>query len=105
MSEIQIPTDLFDPRLYARASDPDTSRAAAETTEEIIARHVGAILRALRRDPHTGLTAELIGDAIGLTNVQVCRRLAAMELTGLIRRTDERKRQRSGRRAIIWRLS
>jgi len=67
--------DDFDPRRLARKTDPESSREAARHAllAGRVRGHEERILRTLRqaRQP---LTAKEIGQRVGLSNVQVCRR-------------------------------
>lgn len=90
----------FEPHKLARTTDPDTSHEAASSIKDLREGHFTKIYSALLG--HSGLTAEGISDLISLDYVAVNRRLAEMERGGMVARTSERKRNRSGRKAIVW---
>lgn len=81
--------ELFIPEPRARRTDPVTSHEAAEKARQtgLADNHRAAILNVL--SAHTPLTAGEIGHTIGLTNVQVCRRLSELEKAGLAVRNSE----------------
>jgi hypothetical protein len=92
----------FDAAPLARASDPRTSQRAADAAVEsgLVAGHERLIVAAVRARP--GQTGDEIGQAVGLTNVQVLRRTRAMEKKGVIRRGEQRPSRVSGRLAVTW---
>jgi predicted ArsR family transcriptional regulator len=79
----------------ARATDPETSKAAATSARHLANEHRRAILAAMR----TGgdWTATEVGERCGLSAVQVCRRLAELRNDGLIRETVNTRPTASGR--------
>lgn len=94
--------DLFDltgqsPQRY-RTSDPETSRMAATETEPFVGGHQEDILKQLRASK-VPLAAEQIGDALGLSHVQVCRRISELIDAGLIEPADKLHKNRSRRMA------
>lgn len=95
----------FNPSRLHRTTDPETSVDAAEAAGAIIAGHEGMILRTLhsrRSRVWSGLTSEEIGDVTGLGHVAVARRMRAMADRGLVIETSERRVNRSGIKAIVW---
>ena len=91
----------FQPHRLHRRTDPDTSEAAAKAAYAVVQGHEHVISIALSGNP-TGLTSEEIGDYTSLGQVPVARRLRAMAERNLVIATDERRRNRSGRAAIVW---
>jgi predicted HTH transcriptional regulator len=69
----------------ARATDPATSRMAAWRSQQFSESHAAKILRAIKHMPRQ--TAAYYSQMIGLTVVQIDRRLPEMERKGLIRTT------------------
>jgi len=67
----------------ARLHDPSTSHAAAERSLHFSGGHADRILAAL--DDGRSRNAQEIGDAIGLTVVQVDRRTVELQRRGYIR--------------------
>lgn len=88
-------------RSHARRTDPDTSKAAAESVQTAASRHEAAILAELAVSS-VPLAAEQLADRLGLDHVQVNRRLPDLEHAGVARKTDERHQNRSGRWAVKW---
>ena len=93
----------FQPHRLARRKDPETSHQAANAAKGLRAAHSERILELLRSG-HV-LAAEQLADGLALSPVQVNRRLAELEDSGLIERTDQRHRNRSGRMAVRWRAA
>lgn len=73
----------FVPR--ARSSDPTTSHQAAEASVRFADGHAARILYVLQNADSHGLCAAEIGEACGLSVVQVDRRTCEIERKGLIR--------------------
>ena len=69
----------------ARNSDPVTSHRAAEASMRFAESHANRILHVIRNGFHDGMCAEEIGEACGLTVVQVDRRTIELQRKGLIR--------------------
>jgi len=89
-------------RTMSRTGDPETSKDAAVSMEEAAATHTGKILAKLREVYPYALTPEELGDATGLGHVPVQRRLATLRRFGLIHRPGGRRKNKSGRSAMIW---
>lgn len=68
-------------REHVRAQDPGTSIAAAEKARGAARRHCEAIVNAL--DLHGDMTVREIGAKVGLTHVQVARRMPDLQRAGL----------------------
>jgi hypothetical protein len=106
-------TDLFDWRKSVRPSDPETSHEAAREAGQMAARHHKFILGALKAAKRP-LAAEEIGDVTfelacdygwELNHVQVGKRLCELERAGLIVKTAEKHKNRSGRHGFRYALS
>jgi hypothetical protein len=102
----------FDELRRARATDPQTSKAAAAQSHGLAAAHSEAILRALACPGLNDLgrslsclTAHEIASRSGLQPVQVSRRIAQLRDDGLIVAADETRVTPSGRAAQCWRLA
>lgn len=80
----------------ARNGDPGTSHAAAKSAERFADSHAARILHVLRNGFSDGMCAEEIGEAAGLTVVQVDRRTIELQRKGLIR-----VRQVAGKDVIV----
>ena len=68
----------------ARRRDPATSHKAAERAKAFAPSHAKQICAALSLGPDEGMTAEEISESIGLTVVQIDRRVKQMQRDGLI---------------------
>lgn len=68
-----------------RATDPLTSHIAAAGSVRFADSHAARILHVLKNGFSDGMCAEEIGEACGLTVVQVDRRTIEMQRKGLIR--------------------
>lgn len=84
----------------ARASDAETSKAAARQAGSLVADHRRAILAIMSQGG--AWSAHEIAERCGLTSVQVSRRLAAMRDDGIIRRVDQTRKTPSGRDAQCY---
>lgn len=73
----------FAPERAARRTDPATSLAAAKSAQRFAFSHAGRILQALKL--HGPRTAHEISQLIGLSVVQVDRRLPELSRAGLAR--------------------
>jgi hypothetical protein len=91
------------PEKLVRREDPDTSRAAAFSAKELRLRHNGLILKALLSCWDRGMTSEETADHLGLEHPQVWRRMSELDRAGHIERLDEKRKNRSGRMAHVWR--
>lgn len=94
----------FDELARARRRDPETSKAAAAAAHELANEHRLLILHALRA-AGCELTATEIGARLGLTSVQVCRRLGELQDDGLAVPTANRRPTEAGRPSRCWRAS
>lgn len=84
-----------------RRRDPETSRQAAAAAHGLAAEHRMLILATLR-DADGDLNSTEIGERVGLSSVQVCRRLHELEDEGLIQRTPNVRPTVSGRPSTCW---
>ncbi|MFN7174201.1 MAG: hypothetical protein ACK4MT_05760 [Thermaurantiacus tibetensis] len=80
-----------------------TSAEAATSMRDQAGRLRGAVLAALRR--HGPLTADEIAGALGETVLSVRPRVSELAVEGLVVKTSQRRRNDSGRTAIVWRLA
>lgn len=91
------------PENLVRKKDPATSRAAAFSAKELRVKHSVAILHELWLE-WGGLTSEEVARAAGLEHAQVWRRMSELSRAGRIVVTGEKRKNRSGRMAQVWRL-
>jgi hypothetical protein len=96
---------LFDePEKYdrgaARRSDPDTSKAAAKSTNA--SRLEGIVLKYLRSIKPFGATSREISEKVHIDFVSICPRLRPMERKGLVKDSGRRADNPSGKKAIVW---
>ena len=91
--------DLFDHRRLARTTDPSTSHAAAKSMAGAIGPQHQAVLSVLERG--FALAAEEIEDLLGYS---IWRRMGELERKGLIERTDDQHKNRSGRMAFKYKI-
>lgn len=97
MNQSELP---FAAHKLARASDPETSKAAARQCKALRADHHQKIVAALRR--LTTANADEIAQYCDLDRVQVGRRLNELERAGLVRKTGETRPTASGRAACCY---
>ena len=90
----------FTPYKLYRVMDPDTSREAAESVKDLRSRHHTIILAGLEK---FGLmTSEEISSRTGLDYWAVARRMSELREAGLVIQTEEKRRNKSGRKAVVW---
>ena len=104
----------FEPHTLVRKDDPITSHDAAELSKDVRERHFARIIdeldghayRNIRIDPPGpyGLTSEEIAAGCELQHAQVWRRMGELETAGKVIRTQETRKNHSGRKAIVWML-
>lgn len=87
---------------HARATDPETSHAAAASVEPTELELL--VLAALGVRPR-GCTSSELSDFLGIERVSVSPRLAPLARKGLIEASGERRRGPSGRSQIVWKAS
>lgn len=86
---------------HARA---ETSRQAAEAVAPMLRDRQQRVLDAIRSRGSAGATADEVLEALGLWNPNhVAPRVTELAALGLIERTGERRRTRSGCLADVWR--
>lgn len=96
---------MLDAQLVAthrfRRTDPGTSMVAAERADGLAADHKDLIhgLLQLAKRP---MGATEIAGKLGLTQVQVCRRLPELQREGAIRVADGQGRTPTGRPERLW---
>jgi response regulator of citrate/malate metabolism len=88
-----------------RNGDPETSLEAGVAAESFVSEHHAAIILTLKSTGRA-MAAEEIADFIGWSShVTANRRLAELADSGIIVRTEERHKNRSGRSAFRYRLT
>lgn len=90
---------LFGPT--ARASDPDTSHAAALRARPKAGTNRDLALRVLRQHP-AGLTDFELADRTGVAQTSIGVRRKELVQMGLVRATTGRRPAPSGSLAIVW---
>jgi hypothetical protein len=101
-------TDLFDyepPVRYPDApghQDTDTSRDAAESIEGVAGRIRQMVHRAIDAAGERGLTTNECADLLGIDKGTVQPRTSELRLLGKIYDGGARRRNASGRTAIVW---
>ncbi len=98
--QLSFSLDMDMPR--ARATDPQTSHAAAASAKQLQADHICLILGALRRG---AAGKDRIAAITRLTGVQVCRRLGELEKAMAIRPTGKTVPSTAGRQEREWELA
>lgn len=93
-------TDLFRYPHAPGARDADTSRAAAtdaaETAPQLRARALAVL------EHSNGLTADEVAGRLGLSILSIRPRVTELSRLGKVRDSGERRRNASGRGAIVW---
>jgi len=90
----------FEPHKLARQADVDTSHDAADSIKLGREGQHRAMMQIFSRS-QMGLTAENLGDILGYP---VWRRMNELEEAGLIQRTGEKRKNRSGRQAYCYEI-
>lgn len=90
-------------RTHARTADIDTSHDAAESAESTATRHKAMVYAALKM--HGPQTSEQIADRTGLQHAQAWRRVSDLRNDGEVIDSGERRPNKSGRQAAVWRLA
>ena len=93
-------TDLFRYPQHPGAQDRDTSRdaadAAAVTAPQLRARALAVVERS------NGLTADEVAGRLGLSILSIRPRLTELSRLGKVRDSGARRKNASGKRAIVW---
>jgi predicted ArsR family transcriptional regulator len=99
-----MPQEVAPLRRMARASDPESSHAAAaeHLASGANAAQRAACLAVMRTD--SGLTSDEIAEAAGLERHAAARRLPELERDGLVRRGPIRLSMVGGRSGVTWTL-
>jgi hypothetical protein len=98
----QLPLfDDLDPHTHARATDPETSHAAARSIASTAKHHVAQIARVLRTLPDGGTKDELAA-RLPFGEHEVGRRLPDCEKAGVARRRGDTRPGCSGRACEVW---
>jgi predicted ArsR family transcriptional regulator len=90
-------------RTHARNDDIDTSHDAAESAESISKRHKAIVYASLKL--HGPQTSQEIADQTGLEHAQTWRRVSDLRNDGTIIDSGERRPNKSGRSAAVWKLA
>ena len=93
-------TDLFRYPGTPGAQDRDTSRAAADAIAPTAALLRDKALAVLERS--NGLTADEVAGRLGLSILSIRPRLTELSRLGQVRDGGGRRRNGSGRKAIVW---
>jgi len=80
----------------------DTAIAAADAMEPHCARLQRMALKAIREAGADGLTAEELADTVGVERVVIQPRTSELRLKRMIADSGQRRRNRSGKKAIVW---
>ena len=87
---------------YAPFSEPDTSRAAAESVRPFAVSMEAAVLEAIRNAGPMGLCDHEIEAATGFIHQTASARRRGLFLKGLVRDSGMRRPSPSGRLAKVW---
>lgn len=85
------------------AAESDTSRDAAESMRDHVARLEGRVLAAIEKAG--GATCDEVEVATGLAHQTASARVNGLMRKGRIYDSGERRKTRSGRNAAVWRVS
>lgn len=92
--------DLFRYPDAPGAQDRDTSRAAADAIQPTAATLRSKALAIIERS--NGLTADEVAGRLGLSILSIRPRLTELARMHKVRDSGSRRRNRSGRQAIVW---
>lgn len=84
------------------ARDTDTSRDAAEAMQPHAARLQGMVMDAIASAGAVGMTAEECARALNIDRAAAQPRTTELRKLGRIRDSGVRRRNRSGKSAIVW---
>lgn len=93
-------SDLFTYPHQPGAQDRDTSRAAADHAGETAPLLRAKALAVLERS--NGLTADEVAGRLGLSILSIRPRITELSRLGKVRDSGHRRRNASGRNAIVW---
>lgn len=100
--------DLFDPREKYPASPgfkaPGTSQEAAEAIKPVVHYLQGVVLKHLAYWPDQGRTADECAEELNKSVLSIRPRFSELKEKGLIVDTGQRRKNASGRNAIVWTL-
>ena len=80
----------------------DTSREAGEAIEPAAGRLQRLALRAIRDAGEAGLTADELAARLGFTRASIQPRTSELRRKHLVCDSGQRRRNASGKRAIVW---
>lgn len=102
----RVQKSFFTEHGLARHTDPRTSKEAAEKVRvgPLQIAILRELLRALKFDP-SGLTMNETVDLTGKPNESITPRFRPMEKKGLILDTGDKRRNPSGKLAIVWNIT
>jgi hypothetical protein len=86
-----------------RATDPETSRAAAEDNAPRAPRHRDLALKVLRAHP-SGLTDFELAVMTGISQTSIGKRRGELRDIGVVEDSGVRRPSPSGSSAIVWRV-
>jgi hypothetical protein len=86
---------------YVKGSD--TSEAAAESMREHVTQLAGRVLRAIASGGASGFTCDEVEVLTGMAHQTCSARVNELMRKGRIVDTGQRRKTRSGRKAVVWR--
>jgi hypothetical protein len=89
----------------ARATDPDTSHAAARDATPTADTNRALALKTLQRYPYWGLTDFELADLTGVAQTSIGKRRGELRDAGLVEDSGLRRPAPSGSKAIVWRVT
>lgn len=93
--------DIY-PDTPGHKGDGGTSREAADAMQEHCGRLQRMALGAIREAGETGLTADELAERLGVTRWTIQPRTSELRRKHLIQDSTQRRRNVTGRRAIVW---
>lgn len=99
---------VTDAKRKIRRTNPVSSKVSYRMSGGLARNHDTKILGALQEESNglgEGMTSDEIAEAIGFTLVQVARRTSVLCDNGIIYKTGLTRTTRTGRPAMVWKLS